>query len=332
MTQAAGMGLTAVQEFNSLATLPLTIAPSASCSDPTHSLSLIRSSREVLDEHLIRHGALLFQGFHVDTVGEFERFTAACTDHVMDYVERSSPRSQVANKVYTSTDYPSSQKIFAHNEHSYSVTYPRKLFFCCLTPAAKGGETPLIDIRKVTQRIPGDVKERFRAKKWMYVRNFGDGLGLSWQSSFQTADRSSVESYCRHHKIEFEWKPGNRLRTRQIRPAFVNHPLTGESLWFNHATFFNISTLDSTMRRVLADEFAEDELPNNTYYGDGSPIEASILDELRLAYESEMVTFQWLKGDVVMIDNVLTAHARNAFTGARQVLFAMAEPVVRTDI
>jgi alpha-ketoglutarate-dependent taurine dioxygenase len=165
----------------------------------------------------------------------------------------------------------------------------------------------------------------------MYVRNFGDGLGLSWQTAFQTEDPSVVEATCKEKRIEFEWKPGGRLRTRQIRPAFVKHPVTGESLWFNHITFFHLSTLDSVLRDVLAAEFSEEDLPNNTYYGDGTRIETEVMQELRNAYESELVSFSWQTGDVVLLDNVLTAHARASFSGPRKVLFAMAEPIVRTD-
>jgi alpha-ketoglutarate-dependent taurine dioxygenase len=37
-----------------------------------------------------------------------------------------------------------------------------------------------------------------------------------------------------------------------------------------------------------------------------------------------MVEFPWQKGDVVLLDNILSLHARNAFTGPRKILTAMA--------
>ena len=33
-----------------------------------------------------------------------------------------------------------------------------------------------------------------------------------------------------------------------------------------------------------------------------------------------MVEFPWQRGDVVLLDNVLAVHARNAFTGPRKVM------------
>ena len=250
----------------------------------------------------------------------------------MEYRERSSPRHEMGDKVYTSTDYPADQSIFPHNEHSYSLKLPLKLLFCCLRAAREGGETPIADCRKIYRRIGPETRERFTRKRYVYVRNFGDGFGVPWQTAFQTTEKAVVEEYCRRNLIEFEWKEGNRLRTRQYRPAVARHPRTGEMVWFNHATFFHVTTLEASIRDSLLASFNEEDLPNNTYYGDGSPIEPSVLDELRQAYVEELVSFRWQEGDVLLLDNMLTAHSRNAFVGPRQILFAMSEPFIREDI
>ena len=309
--------------------LPLVIEPS---SEGVSLVAWTLENREFLRERRLRHGAVLLRGFGIDSVEDFAEFTAAASGEVMEYRERSSPRHEVGANIYTSTDYPAGQRIFPHNEHSYSQHLPLTLFFCCLTPAQRGGETPLADCRKILQRIAPEVRERFREKKWMYVRNFGDGFGLSWQTVFQTDERGEVEAYCRRNAIEVEWKEGNRLRTRQVRPAIATHPLSGEDVWFNHLTFFHVSTLEPMIRDVMLESFAEEDLPNNTYYGDGTPIEPDVLEHLREAYLQELVSFGWQKGDIVMLDNMLTAHARAAYAGPRRVLFAMADPYTRRDI
>ena len=313
-------------------TLPLVIGPRAAAPTLEAFTAWLRRNRELVERELLAHGALLFRDFPVASVADFENVTNAASDRLIEYSERSSPRSQVGNRVYTSTDYPASQSIFPHNEHSYAVVYPLHLLFGCLQPAARGGETPLVDIRKVTSRIGGPTRERFRQRGWMWARHFGGGMGLSWQTTFQTVDKAAVEAYCRHAKINCEWINGDRLRTRQVRPVFGTHPRTGDTLWFNHLTFFHISTLDKTLRDVLTAQLAEEDLPNNTYYGDGTRIEPEVMQELRAAYEAEMVRFQWKRGDVLLVDNMLTAHARGSYSGPRRVLVAMADPVTRTDI
>jgi len=312
--------------------VPLVIRPSKPDIPLARLAEWLSRNRHLIEEWLLKHGALLFRGFPISSVADFKVVASAASEDLLDYAERSSPRTELIDKVYTSTDYPASHAIFPHNEHSYSATYPLKIFFCCLVPAEAGGETPLIPIRNVTARISEEVRAKFSRTGWMYVRNFGDGLGLSWKTAFRTSERASVEEYCKAAQISFEWKDGDRLRTRQVRPAFIDHPKTGERLWFNHATFFHVSTLDADMRDVLTKWFSDSELPNNTYYGDGSSIAPDIMHQLRKAYLDEMVTFPWFAGDVIMVDNVLTAHARAAYAGQRKVLVAMAERITRSDL
>lgn len=313
-------------------TLPLVIRPRGASPSLAAFADWLAHHRATLDRELLAHGALLFRGFPVASVDDFAMVTRARSGDLIQYSERSSPRTELGDKVYTSTDYPPSQRIFPHNEHSYAITYPLHLFFGCLQPAARGGETPLVDIRKVTRRLRGETAERFRQRGWMWSRHFGGGFGLPWQTTFQTTDRAAVEEYCRHAKISVEWVEGERLRTRQVRPAFATHPRTGETLWFNHLTFFHVSTLDPALRDVLTTQLAEADLPNNTYYGDGTAIEPEVMEELRAAYDAERVTFEWRRGDVLQVDNMLTAHAREAYEPPRRVLVSMAAPVTRTDI
>ncbi len=311
-------------------TLPLVVKPAVS------GLSLAQwaaANRDFIQESSRRHGAILFRHFGLTTVEEFEAFVRAVSGEVLEYRERSSPRSSVGGgHIYTSTDYPAEHSIFPHNEHSYARTFPLKLYFCCLMPAAEGGQTPLADTRKIFGRLSAETRERFARKQWMYIRNFGDGFGLGWQAVFQTTDKLAVERYCRAAGISYEWREGGRLRTRQVRPATARHPQTGEEVWFNHATFFHVSTLAPAIREALLAEFQHlEDLPNHTCYGDGTEIEPEVLEELRAAYLAESVAFDWERGDIVLIDNMLTAHARRAFKGARKIIFAMAEPFTRTD-
>lgn len=304
--------------------LPLLIEPRA---EGINLVQWAREARRNISEQLARHGGILFRGFSVKSAADLEQVVEAVAGRSLEYRERSSPRSQISGNIYTSTDYPSAQSIFVHNENSYQQSWPLMLFFFCETAPQSGGETPIADCRNVLRRISAPVKERFRQKGWMYVRNFGDGFGLDWQIVFQTTDRSVVEEHCRRNGIETEWKEKNRLRTRAVRPAIARHPRTGEDVWFNHATFFHVTTLEPTIRKALLAEFGEDDLPTNTFYGDGSPIEAPVLDELREAYRQETVTFPWRKGDVLLLDNMLAAHGRAPYTGARNILVGMAEPI-----
>jgi alpha-ketoglutarate-dependent taurine dioxygenase len=285
-----------------------------------------RAGRDEIRANVLRHGGVLFRGFGVST-DSFADFVRAVSGEPLDYVERSSPRHEVSGRIYTSTDHPSSQHIFLHNEQSYNVTWPLRILFHCAVAAATGGETPIADTRRIYDRIPREIRDEFtRRGGYTYVRNFQPGLGLTWQEAFRTSARDEVAAYCSANDIRPEWLPGDRLRTTQVRPVIVAHPETGAPLWFNHATFFHVSTLEPRVREALLAVMPEDEVPNNTYYGDGGSIDSDVLDVLRGAYEEEAVAFPWRPGDVLLLDNMLVAHGRRPYTGDRKVLAAMSEP------
>jgi len=311
-------------------TLPLLVQPTVRGLDP---VEWIARQGDFIRQQLDTHGALLFRNFNVWGATEFEHFArAASAGELLPYKERSSPRSRVAGNIYTSTDYPADQSIFLHNENSYQHTWPMKIFFYCAVAPQQGGATPIADTRRIFARLAPRLKQRFIEKKWMYVRNFDERFGLPWQTVFQTTDKSQVADYCRRNGIEVEWRDGDRLKTRAVRAAVVRHPRTGEQLWFNHATFFHVTTLAPTVRDVFLATFKEADLPTNTYYGDGSPIEASVLDELRQAYHEETVSFPWQQGDILMLDNMLVAHGRAPYAGPREILVGMTEPFSRTCV
>jgi alpha-ketoglutarate-dependent taurine dioxygenase len=283
------------------------------------------AQRDFLNSKLSEAGAVLFRNFGVDKVDQFEAFVETTCGNLLGYKERSSPRTQLSGNVFTSTDYPPDRSIFLHTEQSYNQTFPLRIAFFCMTAPQAGGETPIADTRRVFRTIHTRTRERFEEQGYLYVRNFGSGVGLSWQEAFQTQDRQDVEKHCQNSLIDFEWLSEGRLRTRQLRPAVARHP-SGDLAWFNHLTFFHVSTLEPDIQTQMLENFSEEDLPNNTYYGDGSRIEPEVMKELRAAYLAESTSFPWCAGDVLLLDNVLTAHGRSSFVPPRKVVVAMANP------
>jgi hypothetical protein len=75
----------------------------------------------------------------------------------------------------------------------------------------------------------------------------------------------------------------------------------------------------------------KDEFSFLSYYGDGTEIEESVIEEIREIYKQLSVPVKWQKGDFLLQDNMLAAHGRLPYEGERKVLVAMSEPQYYTD-
>lgn len=291
-----------------------------------------KENRTWLEHALHQAGAVLLRGFAVEDVDGFERFMLAASGTLLPYTYRSSPRTQVKGNVFTSTEYPADQRIPFHTEMSYTKSWPMKIGFLSVIVAKTGGETPIADSRRVYERIPAEIRERFERLGVMYVRNYTPWMDLPWQNVFQTDSQSAVLEYCRSAGIDAEWKSDDHLRTREICQGTALHPVTHEKVWMNQAHLFHASaTMDEETIELLVEEFGEDGLPRNSYFGDGSAISPDILNAIREAYDAEAVMFPWERDDVLLLDNMLMAHSRSPFTGERKVIVGMAEPHERDD-
>lgn len=289
-----------------------------------------KNNREYLETELFKHGAILFRGFDVKSVSEFENFAQTiCPNLFAEYGDL--PRTGEGGKVYGSTPYPADKAILFHNESSHLHCFPLKIWFYCVQPAEQGGETPIVDCKKAYQLLSPQLREKLATKQLMYTRNYAEGLDVSWQDFFQTTDKKEVENYCRQAKIDFEWYDENGLITRQIRPALAVHPKTGEPVFFNQIQLHHISYLDTDVRESLLSIFGESKLPRNVYFGDASPITPAEIAEINAVYQQAQTSFPWQKGDIIMLDNMLAAHARNPFVGQRKIVVAMAEMTNSTD-
>jgi alpha-ketoglutarate-dependent taurine dioxygenase len=285
--------------------------------------------QRIVAESLERAGGVRFTGFRVETIEAFQRFAASFGDPLIGYEFASTPRSQVEGAVYTSTEYPPHRSIPLHNEQSYTREWPMRIWFHCALAARSGGATPIADSRAVYRALSPSLVERFAKRELLYVRNFGQGLDLPWQNAFGTEDPREVERICAARGIACAWRDsedGERLlRTEERCQAVARHPRTGDMVWFNQANLFHLSTLDEDMQEALVDAVGLDNVPRNVFYGDGAPLEADALAEIRAVLDDERITFPWLTGDVLMLDNMLSAHARDPFEGPRKVVVAMAQ-------
>jgi alpha-ketoglutarate-dependent taurine dioxygenase len=233
--------------------------------------------------------------------------------------------------VDSSTPWPQNQPRCMHHELSYTLEFPGLMMFACLDAPADGGATAVADSQAVLDALPADLVERFEREGWLLTRSYNDEIGASVAEAFGTDDREAVESYCRANAIEFEWQPDGGLRTKQRRSAVVHHPVSGRRCWFNQIAFLNEWTMAPEVREYLVEVYGADGLPFNTRFGGGDPVGEDVVELLNEVYDAHTLREPWEAGDLLLVDNVRTAHSREAFEGEREVLVGLGNPVRLAD-
>lgn len=286
---------------------------------------------DFLNKKLLEHGAILFRGFNMSTDDDLLGYLKDLPFELIEYVERSSPRKTIAKNVFTSTLYPNDETIALHNENTASITFAQKVWFYCSVQPQEGGETPISCARELTKAIPEDVLSKFRELGWTLIRNYGKYLAYDWKDAFAGRSKEEVEQYCKDNDISFEWKEDEGLKTWQTRPATIMHPDTKEELWFNHIAFWHRANLPKHVLEGMLKAVGDDGLPFDIVYGDGTPIPDDIAVMLKNAYLAGKKKFPWQQGDLLLIDNMIACHAREKFSGPREIRVVMGEPFSRPD-
>jgi alpha-ketoglutarate-dependent taurine dioxygenase len=311
--------------------LPLVIEPAI------NDLALIewaRANKQLLERKLLQHGALLFRNFTVSSPQDYRQFATVIYSQLSVFTANihPTPKGEAVSQ-RTGVTYPINRKIRWHNEDSVdNFRWPSKIMFYCSKKAEQGGETPITDCRRLLGTIPAETKRKFIERGVMFVKNYYPELGMNWQADFGTRDKSEMERHCREASIEVTWKEDGQPRLRYVRPAVVPHPATGELIWFNQAQLVHVFFQDPEVRDLWKLSFTEENFPSNCYYGNGSPITDSEMLDIVRAYDEVETVFPWQEGDILLLDNMLTAHARNPFVGAREIYVAMDPTMTLRDI
>ncbi len=287
----------------------------------------VAEHREALRAVVAEHGSVLVRGLGVRDAEETASVFNGLATGLMAEQEAFAPRQSYSDGVYSSTRWPPNQQMCMHHELSYTLRFPALMLFACLSAATEGGATAVADSPTVLEALPTGLVERFEREGWLLTRTYNDEIGASFAEAFGTEDRGAVESYCRANAIEYAWQPDGALRTWQRRSAVVRHPVSGRRCWFNQIAFLNQWTLDPEIREYLVDEYGAEGLPFNTRYGNGDEIGEDVVQLLNEVYEGHTARESWQAGDLMLVDNIRTAHSREPFAGPREVLVAMAEPV-----
>lgn len=279
-----------------------------------------------IDARLLTHGAILFRGFQARDLDGFQATVNQLTSNLLkDYGDL--PKEGAQSDIYKSTPYPEDKMILFHNESSHLTSWPARQFFMSVIVAKSGGETPIVDCRQVLGALPSHIAAPLIEKGLCYVRTFVPNFDVSWQAFFKTEDKSEAEARCRAADMEPAWIGHDTLQVRNRAPAVIRHPKTGELSFFNQISLHHPSCLDTEIRTSIEDLLGKDALPRNVTYGDGTAIPDGHVAEIDLIMNNLSVADPWIEGDLIMLDNMLVAHARRPFSGPRKIVVALGDPI-----
>ncbi|HHP7232912.1 MAG TPA: TauD/TfdA family dioxygenase [Xenococcaceae cyanobacterium] len=305
----------------------------------TEIVSWLKAQRQFIEAELQSTGAILLRGFKAIRGAEaFETIISTLSPQTASDQGSTSPRTAVHNQIYTSTDAPAYLPIELHQERSFHWQFPDKIAFFCDVAPQKGGETPIADMRSVFKALSPELIQRFQAKGVRLRRrlpnvNFTSNKGIrTWQETFGTNERSEVENLAAKLKWELNWSRFYLEVDNCVRPPCLTHPVTGDRVWFNQAHVLHKSNLAYWAKQYnsfkLKSIAALAPIIEQFYYyhythGDNSEIAATDLAQIRQAVAQQKIEFSWAKGDVLLLDNILMAHGRNRFAGARKILVGL---------
>ncbi len=312
--------------------LPLVITPSnISNSNLEELCNWLQNNIKEVFQKLYCYGGILFRDWDLKDVYDFKKTVETIVPKIGGYEGGDSPREKILANIYTSTSYPSEYDIPLHNEKSFSNSRPSLGFFFCDTAPEIGGATPIADGRKLYKLMKQDILEKFSKKKLKYVMNLhsGYGIGKSWQECFETESKKEVERYLSKIKADFYWKDDGGIKIEEIVAPIIRHPITSETVFFSQADQWHPSSLDKTTFESMYAILDEKDFYHNCYYEDNSPIALEDLDFIRKLVIQESVSFEWQKGDLLMIDNILTLHGRYSYKGKRKILVTFADFIMQ---
>lgn len=314
-------------------------APNSVCGGSLSSaISWATNHRNHFDQRLLQSGAILFRGFRaIDSAKAFAAFISTFATSLLDYVGGTSPRHKIHGKIHSSTDLERHFPIEPHQEMSYQTDFPDRVAFFCKTPAKSGGETPIVDMRRVYQALSAELVNRFASKGLRLRRRFPLKPGYikvmkGWQTTFQTDSIPELERIV-------EQQGGSLVITKSylevenaITPAWITHPVTQEPIWFNQAHLLHTSLAaywakcqSGWMYKLMP--FFSPIVARSTFthyvYGDRSEIDVADLDVIRTTIRDRQILFQWQKSDVLLLENRIMAHGRRPFVGPRDVFAAL---------
>lgn len=274
-------------------------------------------------------GVVHFRGFASPKTQEgFREFCSAlplqpCFDPLSSIGVRSL--MSAADGIYEAVDAESTADTFIglHNDATYKLAAPYAAFVC-FQRAASGGTFLVADGQAILRSLSPEVRDCL-VQRQMRVRVAALPIGGAISAlppAVQDPLRPLVASIVRFAiraalplDLDVAWDAGgDSLQVlEQPKPAFNRHPATKAASFFS-----GVHSQSRTLQQRRAGTAFSGVAATDVFWGDGSPIEGTVLDELDAVISAHTTPIAMVEGDVVLVDTYSVLHGRETFAGPRQ--------------
>lgn len=283
----------------------------------------VRKIQPDLETLLGTHGALLFRGFPLAGIEDFDAFILAFDYPNFQYRDSLSNAVRVnkTERVFTANEAPPDVEIFMHHEMAQTPVFPSKLFFYCEKPAEQAGATPVCRSDKLWKRIKEELPEfaaACEAHGLLYTNVMPDqddaasGQGRSWRSTFFSDSREAAEARMTELGYSWEWGTDGTLRATTPNLPAVKTLDDGTQVFFNQliAAFKGWKDTRNDPAKAIT-------------FGNAAPLAPDVMAQVCDMADEMSFDIPWQAGDVVLVDNYRVMHGRRPFSGTRKVLASL---------
>lgn len=189
---------------------------------------LANHSEDILAD-ISTFGAVLLRGFKVSTTKMFEEAILSIQGmQGMGHLFMSEPgRTHVDGLSYV---FHTNSKVKTggtlhlggfHNENYYSPDVPNYISFCCLTPAQYGGETGLINMGSVYEKLDSNLQEKLEKSPFFVSKWPINVIAQRYQ-----VDPDDAKQAC----VDFGLPMEGEHHVIMHKPSVLTHPRTGKKI------------------------------------------------------------------------------------------------------
>lgn len=320
---------------------PLVVSPQKEGMDfipwaKTHQHTIAKATREF--------GAIVFSGFNL-TKENFSEAFAAVTGMPPQAYKGYTPREEVGSQIYKSTAVANGHSIPLHQEvtNGSRKDMPKNISFFCVTPPEQGtGKTLVGNVAQVSEKIERlmpDLWSQMSTKTLTYTarylpKNSWRTKWIRWlnpshatiEKRFGTEKREEVEEKCRLEGLICEWDGEWAIISRKGVPATIE--ANGKTLFCNeiHLSKFNSQLCGGWLKYIVARILlypTSRSMQFNVQFDDGTQISRRDAGNLLNIIQEHQEGRSWKKGDLMVLDNITTMHAKTSHVGQREILTAM---------